>query len=221
MKYIIGNWKSNKTTQEALIWINDFAKLYTPSENTKVIIAPGFMQIPAMFKLIRKHNLKLELAGQDISQFQKGAYTGEVNAIQLAEFAQYCLVGHSERRNNFGETDEILAQKVILAKACNIEPILCVQSANTPIPEEVNIVLYEPIEAIGSGHADSPEHANHALGQIKTKYSHVHVGIYGGSVKPDNAINIINQPAIDGVGVGGASLKPDLFAEIIKNASKI
>ena len=221
MKYIIGNWKSNKTTEDALLWLADFSAQYNPTHAVKVILAPGFLQIAPMLDVIHKLNMQLELAGQDLSSFEDGAYTGEVCASQLAEYVKFSFIGHSERRINLGETDKLLANKVKQAQVNNIEPIFCVQSPNTPIPTGMTIVLYEPIEAIGSGHADSPTHANNALNQIKKQHPFVKLGIYGGSVTPDNVMEIISQPAIDGVGVGGASLKPDLFAEIIKNVSKI
>jgi len=220
MKYVIGNWKSNNTVKDALIWLEKFAQLYIPTDTVKTILAPGYMHIPVLANKIQELKLRLELAGQDLSPFDKGAHTGEICASQLAEYAKYSLVGHSERRSQIGETDTVLAKKVHLAKTNGIEPIFCVQSINTPIPDEVSIVAYEPVEAIGSGHADSPSHANDTLGQIKKQHPFLKIGIYGGSVKPDNAASLTNQPHIDGVLPGGASLKPDLFAEIIKNVSK-
>jgi len=221
MKYVIGNWKSNKTTKDALLWLADFSALYNPTSTVKAILAPSFLQIAPMFEVIHKLSMQLELAGQDLSSFGDGAYTGEVCASQLAEYVKFSFIGHSERRINLEETDDMLSLKVKQAKANNIEPIFCVQSPKTPIPSGVAMILYEPIEAIGSGRADSPIHANETLSQIKKQHSNVQIGIYGGSVKPDNVMEIISQPDIDGVGVGGASLKPYLFAEIIKNVSKI
>ena len=220
MKYIIGNWKSNNNNSEALVWLEKFSQIYNPTGSTEVILCPTYTHLPALKAVIKEREIPLKLGAQDLSPFKNGAYTGEVCGSQLAEFVQYCLIGHSERRTYLGETDELLAQKVQQAKANNIEPIFCVQSTQTPIPENVSIVAYEPVEAIGSGVADSPDHANDIIGQIKKLHPNVQTGIYGGSVKPDNAESLTSQPNIEGVLPGGASLKPDLFAEIIKNVSK-
>jgi triosephosphate isomerase (TIM) len=154
----------------------------------------------------------------DISPFDEGAYTGEINGNQIREFADYVIIGHSERRKNFAETDEMLSQKVQRAIECSLTPIFCVQGSDTPIPDGVTLVAYEPIFAIGTGNPDTPENAEAVIKTIKEKNPSVKYVLYGGSVTPEGVGGFTQKPLIDGVLVGGASLLSDKFVQIIKNS---
>lgn len=215
---IVGNWKENKTLEEAKKFINDFTSLYEPRANLRVVICPSYLQVPELSKTIGINNDTSFVVGvQDLSEFEGGAHTGEVSPSQVAEFAKYSIIGHSERRA-MGQTDEDVLKKVNLAIDNNIIPIVCVVNENVPIPEKTNIVAYEPVEAIGTGKPDSPENANEIAKQIKTKNPNVSTVLYGGSVTSENVNSFTEQEYISGVLVGGASLDAKEFSSIIKNA---
>ena len=152
-----------------------------------------------------------------MSPFDQGAYTGEINAKQIKELADYVIIGHSERRKNFLESDEILERKVDLAKTNSLISIFCVQGKNTVIPKNADIILYEPIDAIGTGIPDDPKNANEVAEFIKNNNS-VKVVLYGGSINSENVLSFTSMPYIDGIGVGTASLDASSFLEVINNA---
>jgi triosephosphate isomerase len=134
----------------------------------------------------------------------------------MKDLVDYTLIGHSERRKNFLETDEILFKKVEMAKSAGLKVIYCVPDAMTKIPENVEIVAYEPITAIGSGNPDTPENASTVARAIKNQG--ILAVLYGGSVTSENVHHFTKEDAIDGVLVGGASLKPVEFSSIIASA---
>lgn len=225
MKYIIGNWKSNKNTTETENWFKTLQTLYNQNkkislENVEAVVCPPFVLMPLAVRLRDEYKLPLKLGSQDISPFPNGAYTGEVSASQLAEFVDYVIIGHSERRNNFGEKDLLLSQKVERANESKLKPIFCIQDENTVIPDGVGIVAYEPVWAIGTGKTDTPDNANNVSQKVKEKWNG-NVLIYGGSVTPDNIQSFITTQYIDGVLPGGASLDPQKFWEMIVNAASI
>lgn len=224
-KYIIGNWKSNKNIIETESWFKTFQILYTHNQqlslhNLEIVICPPFVFLPLVKKLRDELQLPIKIGVQDISPFGNGAYTGEVSASQISEFAQYVIIGHSERRNNFGEDDKLLAEKVSRANEANLNIIYCVQDKKTFIPKGVTIVAYEPVWAIGTGKTDTPENANLVAQTIRQKWSG-NVIIYGGSVTPDNIKSFITTEYIDGVLPGGGSLEPNKFWEMIVNAATL
>jgi triosephosphate isomerase (TIM) len=214
MNYVIGNWKSNKTVEEARKWLNNFSKLYRPHDNTQVILCVSYIHVPLM------RGVPFSLGVQDISPFDQGAYTGEIAVSQLDGLVEYCLVGHSERRKYFNEDDKLLEAKIKQAKESGIEPIFCVQSADISIPSQVEIVAYEPVDAIGTGKPADPVECCNIIKKIKRERSNVKTGIYGGSVNSENIATFFSQSDIDGVLPGGASLDAEEFAKIIENASK-
>jgi triosephosphate isomerase len=216
--FIIANWKANKSTQEANNWFKVFQDAFHPQdENKHVIICPPALLIPLVKqKQTEKNNFSLGL--QDFSPFEKGAYTGEDPAELSQEFADYAIIGHSERRTYFKESEELIAQKVSTAQKYQITPIFCIQDEHTPTPRTVSIVAYEPPTAIGSGHPDTPEDADKVADIIKTAYANVRTVLYGGSVTPENVHKFTKMEHIDGVLVGGASLDPVKFIDIIQNA---
>jgi triosephosphate isomerase len=157
------------------------------------------------------------LGAQDVSAFGDGAYTGEVSARQIKELADWVIIGHSERRKYFSETDELLAKKEEQAKSAGLKIIYCVPNDSTDIPKGVDVVAYEPVWAIGTGKSDTPENANAVIATIKAT-SQVPVVLYGGSVTAANVASFVGQPSIDGVLAGGASLDPVTFSDLIGNA---
>lgn len=224
-KYIIGNWKSNKNITETEIWFKTFQSLFFQNkkidlEKVEMVVCVPYVFLPMAKKLRDEYKLPLELGAQDVSPFVNGAFTGEVSASQIAEFASYVIVGHSERRNNFGETDKLLSEKVKRGREAKLTPIYCIQDENTAIPEGVTVVAYEPVWAIGTGKTDTPDNANRVAQAVKQKWGG-DVLLYGGSVTPDNIKSFITTEYIDGVLPGGASLDPDKFWQMILNATAI
>lgn len=223
-KYIIGNWKSNKNIVDVRNWFDEFRKLHSQNNKSlkdiETVVCPPYVFLPLAKKLRDDYKLPLKLGAQDMSPFGNGAYTGEISASQLAEFVEYVLIGHSERRNNFEEDDKLLSEKVKRANEAELNSIYCVQDENTFIPEGVTIVAYEPVWAIGTGKTDTPGNANRVAHAIKQKWSG-DVLIYGGSVTPDNVTSFIKKDSIDGVLPGGASLDAVKFWEMNINAATI
>lgn len=225
--FIIANWKSNLTSSKANEWLVKIANSKSPasprgeqivnSDNKEVIVCPPFTLLKDIELGIKSHELGFKVGSQDISPFDEGAYTGEVNGKQIKEFADYVIIGHSERRQNFSETDEILFKKVELAKKYELIPIFCVQGKETKIPTGSNIIAYEPIDAIGTGHPDTPENAQDVASFFKNNHNVQYV-LYGGSVTSKNVKEFTKMPDINGVLIGGASLDPLEFLKIVQNA---
>ena len=221
---IAGNWKSNKTTNEAMEWLQklsaislgtrDSGQELSAKNNTFVLCAP-YTLLFFMKQEIDRLQLPIALGTQDVSPFGDGAYTGAVSARQVKEFADWVIIGHSERRKYFGETDAILVQKVAKAKEAGLRVVYCVPDETTVVPWSVDVVAYEPVWAIGTGKAETPEHANAVIAAIKAK-TQIAMVIYGGSVTPDNVASFLAQSAIDGVLPGGASLDAEKFAALLQ-----
>lgn len=219
-QYIIANWKSHKTIAETQVWFEDIAlKIHENGhqEEKIVIVCPPFPLLALCHDLVKKHNLPISIGSQDISPFTEGAYTGAVDGKLIREFAEYAIIGHSERRKYFLETPDVLAEKVAMARAFGLNPLYCTAEKEEKIPMGVDIVAYEPVSAIGSGQPDTPEDAESVAGFIKEKNTVVYV-LYGGSVTAANVNGFTQQTSVSGVLVGGASLSPDDFAGIIHNA---
>lgn len=215
--WIIANWKSNKSIAEALEWIAQAGPKIPASDNLKVVVCPAFSALSEVKKAITVANFPLIAGVQDLSPFEGGAYTGEESAQILNQLASLAILGHSERRENFGETNEMIAKKVIQAQENNIIPLICVQGAETAVPEDCKLIAYEPVFAIGNGNADTPESANQVAGILKEKYGPDIEVLYGGSVTSDNVATFVRQPQISGVLVGKASLDAQEFANICQS----
>lgn len=214
---IIANWKSNKTPQEVTEWFAEIAPLVmTSQDDKKVIICPPFPLLPLCQQLMKHYQLPWELGSQDISAFDQGRHTGEVSSVLLKEFVTYALIGHSERRQQLGETEELLAQKVKQAQAVHIEPLFFVQTITTPFPQSLKTIVYEPPSSISPHPADTPEDVEKAAKEIK-KDRNISV-LYGGNVTAENINSFMSLSSIDGIIAGNASLSPQDFAQLIHNA---
>lgn len=207
--WIIANWKSNKTITEALEWV---AKVGPQIPQVlKVVVCPTFSVLSEIKKSVTVGNYPLMVGAQDLSPFGVGAYTGEEAATILKQFVDLAIIGHSERRQNFGETPEMVAKKVRQALDHQIIPLVCVQGKDTPVPDGVKLIAYEPIFAIGTGNPDTPENAN----EVAASFMDLEV-LYGGSVTSENAKGFLVKPNINGFLIGGASLDAEEFVKIIK-----
>lgn len=230
MKYVIGNWKSNQNISESLIWLDGLSALHPKfSPTVSVILCLPFTDIASFNHKISDLDLPIISGSQNVSHLPPGKHTGEITANMLSELVNYCLVGHSERRQEFGETSEIVALKARLLLENSIIPIVCL---DTPYLDEqvkelfhhdVDIshcfFVYEPISAIGTGKPVDPTDANHVCSQIAFLTDNAAPVLYGGSVSSDNAPSFVNESRIDGVLVGTDSLEPTLFAGIITSLS--
>lgn len=217
--FIIGNWKSNKTVLETREWVEKMtASNLQIGEGKEVVVCSSYPSLSLLKHLITKENLPIHIGAQDISPFGPGAYTGEVNASQIKEFATYTIIGHSERRKYFKEDDELLGKKVQIALAAGLTPVFCVDSEKTLLPQGVALVAYEPLFAIGSGQADTPEDAEKVAAAIKAKNPNIKAVIYGGSVTAENVQTFTAMPSVDGVLPGGVSLDAEKFTQLINNA---
>ncbi len=217
--YIIGNWKSNKSSSQTVEWFEKIAHkkdLIAKDAFKKTVICVPYLFLPLAKSLIGKYALDIHLAAQDISPFGEGAYTGAINGKQLSEYCSFVIIGHSERRQNFAETDEVLAKKVTMALANGLTPIFCVKDSETSIPAGVKIVAYEPLFAIGTGQADTPDNAERVALEIANKG--IENIIYGGSVTGENVRSFTEKDHIAGVLPGKSSLDADSFVNIILNS---
>ncbi len=245
--YIAGNWKMHKTVAEARAYVAELLPLVAGAEGTDVALCVPFTALAATVEA--RGDSQVRVAAQTMHQADNGAYTGEVSPAMLAELGVDAVVlGHSERRELFGETDRALQEKVPAALQAGLQPILCVgeteeeheagdtqrklrhqvQEGLEKVPDEQLadvVIAYEPIWAIGTGRVATPEQAQEAIAFVralvgdrsKDAAAAVRV-LYGGSVKPDNAAEILAQEDVDGALVGGASLDASGFAEIVRAA---
>lgn len=218
--WIIANWKSNETIEEALEWVSIVGPKLPKRDNFKVVICPSFTAIEEVKKAVLVGNFPMLVGAQDLSPFPEGPFTGEEAAQFLKQFVDLAILGHSERRQNFGETDEIVADKVKQALEHQIIPLVCVQGKDTPVPSEVNLIAYEPIFAIGTGTPDTPQNAEEVAASFQQTLRNSEV-LYGGSVNSKNVGAFIKQDQISGVLVGKASLDPEEFLAIIQEAYAI
>ena len=220
--WIIANWKSNKTIVEALDWVTKVGPNIPKRDDLKVVVCPVFSVLSEVKKAIIAGNYPLIVGSQNLSPFGNGAYTGEESAYLLKDLIGLSILGHSERRKNFAETDEIVIKKVEQSMQNGIIPLVCVQGEDVSVPIDCQMIAYEPIWAIstgltntpGVGRADTPEDANKVAGLLKQKYGSKLEVIYGGSVNSQNVTGFVSQININGVLVGNASLDVEEFIKI-------
>ncbi len=217
MKYLIANWKQNKTYQEYLEWRDIFFSddLKIP-ESLVFIIAPNYLQMPNLAEfLIEKDMEDIFLASQDISQYTEGKHTGLIGADQVADFATFTIIGHSEKRKD-GDTPIIVNEKINRAFEINLTPIVCFSSkeeyffVKNNIDTKKIIFAYEPLSAIGSGNPETPEAIIKMANDIDLDNF-----LYGGSVDVDNISDYLKIGIVTGFLVGTASLDPIRLKSLI------
>lgn len=243
--FIAANWKMNKTVEETEEFITSFLPMVKDVSGVDILLAPPFTSLVAAARLLKSSNVIL--AAQNVFYEEKGAFTGEISPSMLKSAGCSCvIIGHSERRQYFSETDVIVNRKIKTARKNGLDVILCIgesleeREANktfdvldrqlagslADMPLDRITIAYEPIWAIGTGKTATKEQANEAHTYIrqwlrKNKEAADTVRIqYGGSVTPDNIEALMTQPEVDGALVGGASLKPDSFAKLVTGALK-
>ncbi len=242
---IAANWKMYKTPAEATAFVQAFAPLVKSHTRDEIVLCPSFLSAANVVAAVQGTNI--HVGGQNMLWQEEGAFTGETSAAMLhAAGCTHVILGHSERRQFFGETDETVNQKLHTALKHKLVPIVCVGEllaereggkteevllrqtvkalANlTPEVSRAIVIAYEPVWAIGTGKTATAEMAAEAhliiRSQVARSLGHEVANamriLYGGSVKPDNASSLLNQPEIDGALVGGASLDPQSFAKIV------
>jgi triosephosphate isomerase len=247
-KFVCGNWKSFKTTGEARALVSALAPLLAPlGGKVQVAVAPPFTALAAAAEAIR--GTPIELAAQNVHWEPQGAFTGEIGPPMLADLGvRHVIVGHSERRQLFGETDAGVRKKAAAVLQAGMLPIVCVgetlaerEAGRTleVVSRQVRAALeglaagdlqrltiaYEPVWAIGTGKTATTAQAQEVHAAIRALLAGLGQGVaeavriqYGGSVKPDNAADLMAQPDVDGALVGGASLKAADFSQIVKGA---
>jgi triosephosphate isomerase len=246
--FIAGNWKMNKTVSEAVTLVEELKASIDGVQSVEVAVCPAFIALTAVKPALAGSAIKL---GAQNAYFEsKGAFTGEVSINMLTGIVDYVIIGHSERRQIFGESDQLVNKKVQAVLANGLKPIMCIgetlaesEAGQTETVLErqtreglANIsneditkvtIAYEPIWAIGTGRAATAEDAQNRCAfvraQVRAKYGDLadHLRIqYGGSVTPSNAKELLSKPDIDGALVGGASLKAPDFTAVVKAAVK-
>ena len=242
---IAGNWKMYKTPDEAAAFVREFLPLAGDAAGVEIVLAPPFTSLAAVAALTR--GTKVGVASQNVHFASEGAYTGEVSPRMVKETgAAFAIVGHSERRQYFAETDGTVNAKVRACLDAGLVPILClgetlaeresgktievverqIRAGLAEVPSSVAgkvLVAYEPVWAIGTGRTATPEQAQevHAFLRATLKEMWGEAAetvriLYGGSVKPENIADLMSREDIDGALVGGASLSPGSFAKIVK-----
>lgn len=244
-----GNWKMHHTHLEAIQVVQKLSYRLEKKDydEVEIVVCPAFTALRSVQTTLEGDRIEIGLGAQNCHFEAQGAFTGEVSAPMLAKLhVKYVIVGHSERRQFLGDTDEIVAKKLRAVLASEMQPIVCVGEtleereagetdekvagqiraafANLPADTAARcVVAYEPIWAIGTGRNATPEDANATIGVVRATLREIVGGtaddiriLYGGSMKPGNAADLMAMPEIDGGLVGGASLDPDDFARIVR-----
>ena len=247
---IAGNWKMYKTVADTVKYIKEFRGMVKDIADVEIVIAPPFTAVHAAAEAARNSNVGI--AAQDLYWEREGAFTGEVSGPMLREAgAEYVIIGHSERRTLFGETDAAVNRKLAAAFSAGLTPIVCIgetldqrdrdetmsvldrqikQGLDGVTAEQLGqlVLAYEPVWAIGTGRNATPAQAAEAHSHIRQRLRQwfgieaaelCHI-IYGGSVKVDNARDLVSQPDVDGALVGGASLDVQAFFEIVTRSRR-
>lgn len=252
--FIAGNWKMNLDHQQGIALVQKLAWTLKDANfdysKCEVAVFPGFTSLRSIQTLIDADNYEMKLGAQDISQKDSGAYTGEVSGIALAKLdVEYVLIGHSERRQYHGESDDVVRDKTASAFRNGIVPVICVGetlaeleeqgAAAVPVRQTLAaleghdsvgdfVIAYEPVWAIGTGQVATPEQAASVCGKIREaiRESYGEIAdrtriLYGGSVKAANVAGFLRSPEVDGVLVGGASLDAEEFSGIARFQSHL
>lgn len=246
----VANWKMNKGPSDTESFVKSFLSKLTGRQTSDIVIAAPFIALPTLSEALRDAR-GVEMAAQNCSQFDDGAYTGEISVKMLREIlVRHVIIGHSERRSIFGETNAVINAKMKKAREAGLKLIFCIgetlEERNagqlesilrsqiteglegiTPSDMEDTVVAYEPVWAIGTGVTATAEQAQEAHAFVRSVISDLYgpevagkLRIqYGGSVKPNNAAELMACPDIDGALIGGASLDAQSFVDIISNGS--
>ena len=244
---IAGNWKMNTTRQEALALVEQMRDALDAESAVLSLLCPPFVHLESVADLLR--GTSVALGAQNMHPESSGAFTGEVSPDMLQDLCQFVILGHSERRELFGETDEFINSKVRAAIAADLRPILCVGErleqreggeAEAVVERQLAlglegvedatplVVAYEPVWAIGTGRAATPDVAQAMMASIRgvlaTRFrpdtaSQIPL-LYGGSVNAANAADYVREPDVNGALVGGASLDPEAFVQIVRLAAQ-
>ncbi len=239
---IAGNWKMNNTASEGVALVKAIAPLVKNASCDVVVCVPA-VDIPAVSEVLKGTNI--DLGAENVHYAEKGAFTGEISAAMLKEYGvKYVIIGHSERRQYFGETDETVNKRTLTAIAAGLTPIVCIgeslEERETGKTEEVLarqiheglknidditkiVIAYEPVWAIGTGKTATAEQANETIGFIRKTIGEMFCPKcaealriqYGGSMNAGNCKELMAMPEIDGGLIGGASLKAPDFAAIV------
>jgi triosephosphate isomerase len=244
---VAGNWKMNTTITDARALVNAMKEGLDAVEGVTKVVCPPFVSLSAVAEMLRGSSV--HVGAQNMHHEEKGAYTGEVSPAMLAGICRYVVLGHSERRLHFGETDAGVSLKAGAAIEAGLRPIVCVgeslhdreqgsaeQLVSGQIrasladvrPSEGLVVAYEPVWAIGTGRAATPDVAQEMMSHIRGELAGLWGRdaadeiplLYGGSVTPDNITDYMEQPDVNGALVGGASLNADAFVEIVRLAAR-
>lgn len=233
---IAGNWKMNKTQTESKDFLSEFLPAIAESdESREIVLCVPFTCLSSLSQNL--HGSRVRLGAQNVHWEDNGAYTGEISGSMLTEIGvHYVIIGHSERRQFFGETDETVNLRLKASQKHGLIPILCVgetkaqrdaqetekvifnqlQQDLVGVDQTKLVIAYEPIWAIGTGDTCESTEANRVIGLIRRQLTNQDVTIqYGGSVNPSNIDEIMAQSEINGALVGGASLQPDSFARLV------
>ena len=246
--FIAGNWKMNKTAAETAELASALkASLAQFAGKCEIAVCPTFTSLATAVEILKGSNVKV--GAQNIHWADNGAYTGEVSGAMLKEIGvEYVIIGHSERRQYFGETDETVNQRIKAALKYGLKPIVCIGETlaeresgvtNTVLEKQIRgafadisaadmdaiTVAYEPVWAIGTGKTATPEVAQETHAFIRSVLTALYgnkaqdiVVQYGGSMKPENSGALVSKQDIDGGLIGGAALKADSFTALIQNA---
>ena len=243
---VAGNWKMNKTVADAAALASAIKDSLEAVQGVEVVLCPPHTALEAVGRLL--DGTGVGLGAQDMHYETSGAFTGAVSASMVAELCRYVIIGHSERRQEFGESDEVVGRKVEAAFGAGLRPILCVGEvleerergvAEAVVEQQVRaglartesvdrlVVAYEPVWAIGTGRAASPGDAqammSHIRGVIGSAFGATAASgaplLYGGSVNPDNVDGFARQPDVDGALVGGASLEAESFVRVVRGVA--
>ena len=245
---IAGNWKMNTTLAEASALVMEMKEGLERIAGVEKVLCPPFLSLSLVKELLQGSSIKV--GAQNMYFEEQGAYTGEISPLMLCGICEYVILGHSERRQYFGETDELVNRKVKAALAAGLTPILCVgerlEEKEAERTEEVvtrqvtgalqgieslngMVIAYEPVWAIGTGRAATGKGANATIGIIRETVAQLYSKgiaqgiriLYGGSVTAANIAEFIGQHEIDGALVGGASLKTKEFLTIVEQTAAI
>jgi len=246
--FIAGNWKMNTTSAEASVLVGEMQEGLDRIEGVDKVLCPPFISLAMVAELLRGTSIKL--GAQNMHFEEKGAYTGEVSPLMLVDLCQFVILGHSERRQYSGETDQIVNRKLLVALKAGLIPILClgerIEEKEAGRTEEVVtsqvkgaldgikspgelVIAYEPVWAIGTGMAATPLESNATIGLLRRTVTELHGEevaqgmriLYGGSVTASNISGFMEQSEIDGALVGGASLKAQEFVDIVEQSAAI